>query len=104
MFEYSAGSERRVAYLTLCYVVSQLGSGLGPVVMGRLLNATQGLSGSVLGLQLNSYTPMFAAMLALAGLGLLALMRLRRDRHPQSEVTEGAGALAEAPTEPRAAP
>jgi MFS-type transporter involved in bile tolerance (Atg22 family) len=79
---YSASCPQRVAYLTWCYVISQLASGFGPIIVGRLLNATQGLQGRVLGVRIDPYTPVFLTMLVCVGLGLLAITLLRRDTHP----------------------
>ena len=79
LFVYSATSERRVAYLTWCYVVSQLASGLGPVLIGRLLDSTQALTGHIWGVQLDPYTPMLIAMIIVMALGWGVVRLLRGD-------------------------
>ena len=79
LFVHSATSERRVAYLTCYYVWSQIANGLGPILVGSLLDATQGLTGRIVGVQLDPYAPMFMGAIVLMLLGLLAVTRLRGD-------------------------
>ncbi len=79
LFVYSSQSQQRVAFLTWSYVCAQSATGLGPLLAGKLLSVSEGLSGSLMGLRLHPYVPLFGGMLALLAAGYLLVTRLATD-------------------------
>lgn len=89
LYVYSAHSEQRVGYITLCYVISQLGSGVGPMIAGRVLDAAARLRGSLGGVRIDAYSPIFVLMLATTLAGYLLVRRLASDSTPAPQPPGG---------------
>jgi len=70
---------KRTSYTAVYYSWSQFVAGIGPLVIGALLDRFHSLDGSVLGLPIDAYMPLFGLSLALLVVALIAVSRLSAD-------------------------
>ena len=70
---------KRNDYMAVYWAWLGLSSGFSQLAGGRLLTATEGLSGTVAGISLNPYTPLFLLGIALPVAAIYVLRRIRDD-------------------------
>lgn len=71
--------EKRNDYLALYWAWLGLTSGFGQLAGGWLLTSSRGLSGSLIGLPINAYTPLFLLAMLFPLLGILVMRNIRDD-------------------------